>query len=142
MNQNIKITSDAIIFHKNEGEIKLLLIKRKNPPDQGRFAFPGGFVENHELVIDACQRELEEETGLKVDIEDFTFVNYYDQPNRDPRGRTITFAFVAIIFEEKPVKAKDDAALASWVDVTKINHLAFDHKLILNDALKQIDGLK
>ena len=66
MNQNIKITSDAVIFHKNEGEIKLLLIKRKNPPDQGRFAFPGGFVDDRELVIDACQRELEEETGKNV----------------------------------------------------------------------------
>ena len=131
MNQNIKITSDAVIFHKNEGEIKLLLIKRKNPPDQGRFAFPGGFVDDRELVIDACQRELEEETGLKVDIEDFTFVNYYDQPNRDPRGRTITFAFVALISEQKFVEGNDDAEVAEWVDLEKISNLAFDHKMIL-----------
>ena len=141
MNQNIKITSDAVIFHKNEGEIKLLLIKRKNPPDQGRFAFPGGFVDDRELVIDACQRELEEETGLKVDIEDFTFVNYYDQPNRDPRGRTITFAFVALISEQKFVEGNDDAEVAEWVDLEKISNLAFDHKMILEEAKHKIFNL-
>lgn len=141
MNQNIKITSDAIIFHKNEGEIKLLLIKRKNPPDQGRFAFPGGFVENHELVIDACQRELEEETGLLIDIEEFQFINYYDKPNRDPRGRTLTFAFAAVISKQKFVEGNDDAEEAEWVDLEKISNLAFDHKMILEEAKHKIFNL-
>ncbi|MFN2260875.1 MAG: NUDIX domain-containing protein [Psychroflexus sp.] len=141
MNQYIKITADAIVFHKNEDEIKLLLIKRKNPPDQGCFAFPGGFVDNQELVIHACQRELEEETGLSIDLEAFQFINYYDQPNRDPRSRTITFAFAAVISKEKSVEGNDDAAEAEWVSLKKISNLAFDHNLILEEAKQKIFNL-
>ncbi len=138
MTQKINITADAIVFYKHKQGLKVLLIKRKNEPFKNRYAFPGGFIDNGELVIGACQRELEEETGLKIGIDDLRFINYYDQPHRDPRGRTLTFAFVAIIAEEKLVKGKDDAETAEWIDINNIRNLAFDHNTILEDALEII----
>ncbi|WP_445159351.1 NUDIX domain-containing protein [Mesohalobacter salilacus] len=141
MPQNIHITADAIIFYKYNKMLKVLLIKRKNEPFKNRYAFPGGFVDNGEVVIEACQRELKEETGLKIDIDDLRFINYYDQPDRDPRGRTITFAYAAIIAEEKLIKGSDDAETAEWVDIKDIKNLAFDHRAILKDALEVINQL-
>ncbi len=73
--QNINITADAIVLYKHRQGVKVLLIKRKNKPFKNKYAFPGGFVDDGELVIKACQRELEEETGLKIDIDDFIFIN-------------------------------------------------------------------
>ncbi|WP_127846115.1 NUDIX domain-containing protein [Psychroflexus aestuariivivens] len=141
MNQEIKVTADAVVFCKNDEGTKILLIKRKNEPYKGSFAFPGGFVDNHELVINACQRELKEETGLSIDVNEFNFIDYYDQPDRDPRSRTITFAFAAVISEEKFVEGSDDAAEAEWIDLEKISNLAFDHKNILEKAKQKIFNL-
>ncbi len=136
MKQNIKITTDAIVFYRHKQRLKVLLIKRKNEPFKNAYAFPGGFVDTGELVIEACQRELEEETGLKINIVDFRFINFYDQPQRDPRGRTITFAFTAIIEDEIHVKGNDDAVSAEWIELKNVKHLAFDHQDILDDALE------
>jgi len=136
MTQKINITTDAIVFYKHKQGLKVLLIKRKNEPFKNRYALPGGFVDDGELVIEACQRELQEETGLKIDIVNLRFINYYDQPQRDPRGRTITFAFMAIIENEMHVKGKDDAVTAEWIELKNVKDLAFDHKVILDDALK------
>lgn len=137
--QNINITADAIVLYKHRQRVKVLLIKRKNMPFKNKYAFPGGFVDDGELVIKACQRELEEETGLKIDIDDLIFINYYDQPQRDPRGRTVTFAYAAVVTEEKLVKGKDDAKTAEWVDIKDVKTLAFDHDVILEDSFKTMN---
>lgn len=139
MKQNINITVDAVIFYKHQQSLRVLLIKRKNEPFKNKYAFPGGFVDDEELVIVACQRELKEETGLHINTEDLKFINYYDAPQRDPRGRTLTFAFAAIVYEEKVVKGQDDAAKANWIDIKDIENLAFDHDTIFRDAISSLN---
>lgn len=134
----IHLTTDAIVIAKVGHQLDVLLIKRKQNPFQNQWALPGGFLEESELVVNACQRELQEETGLYIDQNHFKFVNYYDALKRDPRSRTISFAF-AVQLEDKPkVKGNDDAAEAVWFSIGDLPQLAFDHSEIIKDALNTL----
>lgn len=138
MRQSIHITVDIVVFYKKRQKTFILLIKRKNDPFKDSWAFPGGFVDNNELVINAGKRELKEETGLDLNIDAFKFLNYYDALDRDPRSRTVSFAFLAETDEQKEVKGNDDAQDAKWFPLEKLPKLAFDHSEILQDAIKLI----
>ena len=111
---------------------RVLLIRRGNPPFQGHYALPGGFVDVGETVEDACRRELLEETG--VEAKKLTLIGVYSEPGRDPRGATVAVAFLARV--KGAAKAGDDAAAVEWVESWRRLDLAFDHKQILKDAAK------
>lgn len=128
--QNIAITVDAVIFYRKSGILKILLIQRKNDPFKGQWALPGGFLEENETMEDGAKRELEEETGLK--IEKLQQVAAFGTPGRDPRGRTISIAFVGLIDAEPKIKASDDAQDVKWFDLNDLPNLAFDHSEIIN----------
>jgi 8-oxo-dGTP diphosphatase len=137
LNQNIKLTVDALVFCKENGHLQLLLIKRKNYPDIGKWAFPGGFVEDDEDLESAAIRELEEETGLKLKA--MRQLHTFGKPGRDPRGRTVSVVFYAITDSpDTRVAGADDAAEAAWINVKDITELAFDHMEILSYALQTI----
>ena len=86
------VTADCIIFGFDGGKLKVLLIERGQDPYKGRWAFPGGFVQMDESCEDGALRELEEETALKgMSVQQF---HTYSEPNRDPRERVITVAFL------------------------------------------------
>lgn len=120
------LTVDAIILIKDS----IVLIKRRNPPFQGMWALPGGFVDYGETVENAVRREAKEETGLDVEIE--KLVGVYSDPDRDPRGHTISVCFLC-----KPVggnlKANTDSMDVKEFKLSKIPELAFDHEKILRD---------
>jgi 8-oxo-dGTP diphosphatase len=116
------------ILRNREG--KFLFIRRKNPPYQGRWALPGGFVDVGETVEEACAREVLEETGLAVTVE--RLVGIYSDPGRDPRGHTVGIAF-ACSCECAAHSAGDDAAEAAWLTIEEARPLAFDHEKILMD---------
>ena len=135
--QNIKVTVDALVFSDEPAERRLLLIKRKNGPNKGMWAFPGGFVEDDEDLDTAVKRELAEETGVKLQA--MTQLHTFGKVGRDPRGRTISVAYTAFVkYQDHPATGSDDAAEASWIKITDIDALAFDHKAILDFALKKI----
>lgn len=134
---SIFITVDAVVICKESQQYFVLLIKRKNDPYKNKWALPGGFIEKDELVKNACQRELKEETGLDLDESDIEFLDYYDQIGRDPRSRTVTFAFIAEIDKRMEVKGSDDAVEAFWFDFQNLPALAFDHSEIIQDALNR-----
>lgn len=113
---------------------EVLLIQRGNPPYEGRWALPGGFVDRGEQVAAAARRELAEETGLVADALDLLGV--YDAPGRDPRGWTVSVVYLARLAQRQDVAGADDAADARWLAVDALPELAFDHGLILADALK------
>lgn len=124
------LTVDCVVFYLNS----ILLIKRKFEPFKDHFALPGGFVDLNETVEAACLRELQEETNLKLKKENLKLVGVYSKPGRDPRGNTASVAFYAELNENVEIKAGDDAAAVQFVKVWKEKKLAFDHKLIIEDA--------
>jgi 8-oxo-dGTP diphosphatase len=138
MEQNISITTDAIIFCIIDEQLKVLLVKRGNDPYKGMWSFPSGFLDEGEDLVDGMKRELEEETGLK--IKHAKQLRAYGTPGRDPRGHTVSVAFVAQIeAKDSEVKAGDDAAEVEWFNIHRLPELAFDHADILKDALKALD---
>lgn len=129
------VTTDCVIFGFDGGKLKVLLVERGLEPYKGRWAFPGGFVKMDESCEEGALRELEEETALKgTYVQQF---HTYSAPNRDPRERVITVAFFALVRIQE-VEAGDDANKAQWFAIDEVPQLAFDHDVILRDALKRL----
>ncbi|MDP3916815.1 MAG: NUDIX domain-containing protein [Nanoarchaeota archaeon] len=131
------VTTDLVIFTIKENSLKVLLVKRNVEPFKDKWALPGGFVRIDESLEDSAKRELFEETGVKnVYLEQlYSFGN----PKRDPRGRVITISYFALINSEKvKLKASTDVSEAKLFSVSKIPLLAFDHKEILEYAIKRL----
>jgi 8-oxo-dGTP diphosphatase len=130
------VTVDVVIVTR-EATPRVLLIRRKHEPFQGMWAIPGGFVDMDEGLEDAARRELFEETGVRTKALEqlYTFGN----PERDPRGRTISVAYLAVVDPKKlKPEAGDDAAEAAWHSLRKPPKLAFDHAEILAKARQRV----
>lgn len=129
------VTADCVVITK-ESDPQVLLIQRGGEPFKGRWAFPGGFMEMDETTEQCAIRELEEETGLR--ITEVKQIGAYSKVDRDPRGRTITVAYLARINAPIDVKGLDDAANAQWFPLSSLPQLAFDHADIMKDAIAMI----
>ncbi len=125
-----KLTADGLILKDK----KILLIKRKNYPFKGKWALPGGFVEYNEKTEDTAMREVFEETGLKTKIN--SLLGVYSDPNRDPRGHTVSVIYLLDVRGGK-LKSNDDASDAKFFDLNHLPKLAFDHNKIIKDALRK-----
>lgn len=131
------VTVDVVIFALAEEDLQVLLIKRKYAPFAGMWAIPGGFVRLGESLEAAAARELAEETAVTdVYMEQlYTF----GQPDRDPRMRVITVAYIALVpYDAIHHRPGDDAAETAWFSVYHLPHLAFDHQHILDYALTRL----
>jgi 8-oxo-dGTP diphosphatase len=117
---------------------RVLLIKRGHAPYVGHYALPGGFVDIGETVDDACRRELMEETGVKAGK--LHLVGVYSDPKRDPRFHSAAVAYLTRVRAPKAT-AGDDAAAVEWIDDWRKVDLAFDHNIILRDAMRLLDKL-
>ena len=123
------LTVDVAIVTR-EAQPRVLLIRRKKEPFAGSWALPGGFVDANERLADAARRELVEETGATVaDLEQLYTAG---DPGRDPRGWTVTVAYLAQVAPDalKPVAA-DDADAVGWFALDELPSLAFDHAMLL-----------
>jgi len=130
------LTVDCVVF---DSQMRVLLIRRKNDPYKDLLALPGGFVDVGETIISACVREVLEETGLALNATELYFLNYYDAPDRDPRGHTISVAFIVRMDSKTPaVFPGDDAREVHWSSKWRDYQLAFDHRQILEDATKLV----
>ena len=128
--KNPSITADGILLKDKQ----ILLVQRKNEPFKGKWALPGGFVEYREKTEDTVAREVFEETGLKTKI--CGLAGVYSDPERDPRGHTITIAYVLESIGGT-LKAGDDASAVKFFKVNKLPALSFDHEMIINDAIQR-----
>lgn len=133
------VTTDCVIFGFDEGELKVLLIKRGIEPFIGKWALPGGFLEMGENSDECAHRELFEETGIKdVFIEQ---LYSFSDVDRDPRGRVVSIAYYALVkLADYKIKAGDDADNAEWFPISKVPPLAFDHDRILRVAVTRLRG--
>ena len=125
------VTADCVVITKEE-EPKVLLIQRGAEPFKGCWAFPGGFMNMDETTEQCAIRELKEETGLVVS--ELDQIGAFSEVDRDPRGRTITVAYVAFIDAPVEVKGQDDASNAQWFPISALPPLAFDHEKIMAKA--------
>ncbi len=132
------VTADIAILTVHDDALCVLMVERGSDPYAGSLALPGGFVDPDEDLVDAARRELEEETGVTdVVLEQ---LGSYGSPDRDPRGRVVSVAHVAVLSRAVPATAGDDAADALWVPLLPLladpeSRVAFDHRQILADAL-------
>lgn len=160
------VTVDLNIFTIRDGALKVLLIERGDAPYAGHWALPGGFVEVDEDADSAAVRELAEETNIDVsrindkrarfaggdcdrvandqELIHLEQLKTYSTPDRDPRMRVVSVAYVAFAADLPDPEAGDDAANARWWAVEDILGddpeilLAFDHHEILTDALDRV----
>ena len=139
------VTADCVVFGYDGKELRVLLIKRGAEKEAsttayvGEWALPGGFldVEQDKTIAHTAQRELKEETGLKLGINDFKEAATFSDIKRDPRERVITIAHYALV-KLSEVQADTDADKADWFSLSNIPHLAFDHDKILRVAFSRM----
>lgn len=132
------LTADMVVIAKGSTP-EVLLIQRGDDPYKGQWAFPGGFTEMDETTEQCAIRELKEETGLE--LSEVHQIGAYSEVDRDPRGRTVTVAYLAVVDSSAAVEGQDDAARAEWWPLTTPPPLAFDHEDILKDAKALYDRI-
>lgn len=123
------LATDCVI---RDDDGRIVLIRRANAPFKGGYALPGGFVDIGETVEAACRREVLEETGLAIG--ELHLIGIYSDPKRDPRGHTVSVAYVTRVPGVTEPRARSDAAAATWVLDWRSVDLAFDHAKIIADA--------
>ena len=135
----MKVAVDAIVFGYSKADgVSILLIQRKYEPFKGGWAIPGGFVLEDESLEEAVERELQEETGIKVNYLEQLYT--FGEPKRDPRQRIISVSYFGLVkaAQYQELKASTDAENAKWFSIKKLPALAFDHKEILKVAIERL----
>ena len=130
------VTVDSVLLAMPRERLEVLLIRRKRAPYRGKWAVPGGFLELDEDLEDGARRELLEETG--VDVGRMEAFGTFGAIHRDPRGRTISVAFLALTSKPPAAVAGDDAAATGWFALDALPSLAFDHAEMLARARQSL----
>jgi 8-oxo-dGTP diphosphatase len=133
----VRVTVDLVVLTIRDGALNALLIRRGIPPFKGRLALPGGFVLDDEDLPAAAERELREETGVATAAGHLEQLRTYGAPRRDPRGRVVSVAYLALLPDLPAPTAGSDAAGAQWRSVEPVSRLAFDHDEILRDGVER-----
>lgn len=136
----VYVTVDVVAFTIVDGALMVLVVERGVEPFRGEPALPGGFVLPDEGLDAAARRELREETGVDEPV--LEQLRTYGDPGRDPRARTVSVAYLAVLPEPVTPLAGSDAAAAAWraVDDVRATGLAFDHVAIVDDAVERLAG--
>ena len=133
------VAVDLLVVRQGLSDSKeILLVQRGNEPYKGKWALPGGFLEEDETLEQGAIRELKEETGVDLTLDDLIQMKAYSQPDRDPRTRVISVVFGASVPAGTNVVANDDAADARWFAIDDLPTPAFDHALIIKDCLTRM----
>lgn len=133
------VTVDLVVLTLRGELLNVLLVKRGGAPYADQWALPGGFVQADENLVAAADRELVEETGISGAAAHMEQVATYGEPDRDPRMRVVSVAYLAILPNQPIPVAATDAADAEWrpVEEALAGVLAFDHDIIFRDALER-----
>ena len=134
------VAVDLVVLTIRDRALHVLLVERGIDPDAGMWALPGGFVLSGEDLEAAAYRALAEETGVSTGIH-LEQVRTYGAPGRDPRGRVVSVAWLALAPDLAEPAAGSDARSAQWWPVAEVEsahlRLAFDHVEIFADAVER-----
>ncbi len=133
----IKVTVDTVALAVQEGQLEIVLVKRKREPFKNLWALPGGFLSDDDSIEDAATRVLFEETNVGgVYLEQlYTF----GDRGRDPRARVVTASYLALLRQDDlELRASSDASGVAWWPVLDLPQLAFDHRRIVEYAHQRI----
>ena len=138
----VLLTVDLVILTLRDASLHVLLVQRGVEPYAGMMALPGGFLHDEtEPILTAARRELSEETGLDADTLHLEEFGVYGDPGRDPRGRVVSVAYLAIMPRLPDPMAGTDAADARWARADDVLAarlgLAFDHHRIVADGVER-----
>lgn len=132
---NIALSVDCVIFSYQDKALKVLLIKSDLKEFEGLYSLLGDLVRPDEDLDEAPYRVLFERTGLQdVYLEQ---VHTFGNVQRHPSGRVVTTAYFSLI-NCRSGKLQISHSEVDWHDVTTVRHLAFDHKIILDTCLQQL----
>ncbi|MFH5209889.1 NUDIX hydrolase [Antrihabitans spumae] len=135
------VAVDLVVLTIEQNRLVVLAVRRGVEPFQGRRALPGGFVLDDEDLLQAAARELEEETGVRSSDVHLEQLGTYGAPDRDPRGRVVTTAYLALTPTLVDPVAGSDAAAVELLAVSDVlaqpDALAFDHHRILTDGVER-----
>lgn len=131
------VAVDVVIFTIDRGGLKALLVKLKEGPFRGRWAFPGGLVGVGESLDAAATRELFEKTGLRdLYLEQ---LRTFGDPGRDPHARVVSVAYFALVPPTGgDVRSHPKYTRLEWRPVNALPALAYDHNMIAQDALDRL----
>ena len=132
----VAVTVDVVLLTVRDDALQALLVRRGIAPHLGKWALPGGFVRDHEDLDAAARRELREETGVEAPAH-LEQLQTYGAPRRDPRGRVVSVAYLALVPDLPEAVAGTDAAHARYERVDDVRGLAFDHGRILADGVER-----
>lgn len=142
----IALATDIVLLTIREGKLSVLLVERGGYPYKGDWALPGGFIQDGFSSEDTAIRELVEETGIPLEQSHIEQLRTYSDPDRDPRMRVVSTAYLALVPDLPRPVAGDDAAEARFFPVEDILDpkdgedritLAFDHETILKDGVNR-----
>jgi 8-oxo-dGTP diphosphatase len=136
----VYVTVDIVVLTIRDECLQALVVRRGEQPYAGSWALPGGFVGQDEDLETAALRELREETAVSPGGVRLEQLRTYGDPGRDPRGRVVSVAWLAVLPEGPTPVAGTDAAHAEWQPVALLvreGRIAFDHDQILADGVER-----